>query len=180
MLIAGVFFLFYAKASGAFRLAPRMRWPIAAMIVTAVIMPDWLSGSWAADLRLPIALAFVLVGSTAYVGTRRAPIGAVAAIALVLLGVRVWTVTQSWRDADRRFAEFRAASRALPDGARLLVVEVPLTAEQSVIDGVFASPGASRADDVLAYAGARGDRPRRFRPLSILHRLDAAAAEPAQ
>jgi hypothetical protein len=136
LLIAGIFLLFYAKASGAFRLAPRMRWPIAAMIVTAIIMPDWLSGSWAADLRLPIALAFVLVGATAYVGTPRAPIAAVAALALVLLGVRVWTVTQSWRDADRRFAEFRAASRVLPDGARLLVVEVPLTAEQSLIDGV--------------------------------------------
>jgi len=135
VLVLTIFFLCYAKGSGAVRLAPSMRWPIMAMIVAAVVMPNWLAGGWAADLRLPIALPFVVLASMRFAGTRRA-LGCFAVVALALLGIRVWTVTESWRDADRRFAEFRAASRSIPEGARLLVVETPMTPDECRIDGV--------------------------------------------
>jgi hypothetical protein len=136
VLFVVISFLLYARGSAAFRLAPAMRWPLIAMVVAAVLMPDWLSGSWAADLRLPVALAFVVTASLRFDGPRRVPIACFAAIALVLLGTRVWAVSASWRDADRRFAEFRAASRAIPEGARLLAVQTPMTRNEARIDGL--------------------------------------------
>jgi hypothetical protein len=136
VLFVVIYFLLYARGSAVFRLAPAMRWPLIAMVVAAVLMPDWLSGSWAADLRLPVALAFVVTASLRFDGTRRVAIGCFAVIALVLLGTRVWAVSTSWRDADRRFAEFRTASRAISEGARLLVVQTPMTRNEARIDGV--------------------------------------------
>ena len=43
-------------------LARAMRIPIMVMLITAILMPEWLSGSWGADLRLPVALPFILIG----------------------------------------------------------------------------------------------------------------------
>jgi hypothetical protein len=115
-----------------------MRWPLLAMLVAALLMPNWLYGSWAADLRLPVALAFVLVASLRVAETwpQRRAAGGFAAAALLLLALRLWAVSEAWSDADRRFAEFRSAARALPDGARLLVVREAMTADAARIAGV--------------------------------------------
>ena len=136
VLLLVVFFLLYASRAAGVRLAPAMRWPVIAMTIAAVLMPNWLSGSWAADLRLPVTLPFVVLASLRFDGARREPVACFALIALALLGARIWAVSASWRDADRRFAEFRAASQAVTEGARLLVVQTPLTPEEAGIDGV--------------------------------------------
>jgi hypothetical protein len=138
VLLLAVCFLCHAKARRALGIAPAMRWPILAMLVAAVLMPDWLYGSWAADLRLPVALAFVAVASLRFADARRTRLatGGFATVALLLLGLRLWAVSHSWGDADRRFAEFRAASRAIPEGARLLVVEAAMAPDEARIDGV--------------------------------------------
>src|SRR5258708_15276591 len=180
VLVLTIFFLSYARGSGQVRLAPSMRWPIMAMIVAAVVMPNWLAGGLAADLRLPIALPFVVVTSTQFHGTRRRAIRCFAVIALALLGPRVAAVSQSWRDADRRFAEFRAASRTVPEGARLLVVETPMTAEEGRIEGL--SPALAHREPMVFWhmpALAVIER-NAFIPSLYFYRVDSAAAAPAQ
>ena len=57
---------------------------------------------------------------------------------MIVLGLRVWTLSQAWYDYDRWFTEFRAASAVVPPGARLLVVEAPIP-EQKHLPGVPAS-----------------------------------------
>jgi hypothetical protein len=151
VLILAVNFLIYAKVRGALSIAPAMRWPIGAMLVAAVLMPNWLYGSWSADLRLPVALAFVVVASLRFTDAARGrvAVGGFAVAALVLLGLRVWAVSQSWGDADRRYAEFRRASRALPEGARLLVVAAPVTDDAARIDGV--SDRLARREEMMFW-----------------------------
>ncbi len=134
--LAALVFLLYARRSPAFKLSPLMRMPVAALIIAAMLMPSWMSGSWLADIRLPVTLPFVLIASTRLEAPRRSVIAGFAVVALALFGTRLWLVSQVWRDADRHFAEFRAASRALPEGARLLVVQTSIAWNDGFIEGI--------------------------------------------
>lgn len=116
-------FLIFAIVTRSIKLVPEMRWPLAAMAVAALAMPNWLSGSWSADIRLPIALPFVIIASTQLQAPWRRTIGVFAVSAAMLLGARVWSVTESWRSYDQQFTEFRTAARAISPGSRLLIVE---------------------------------------------------------
>jgi hypothetical protein len=133
---------------GALRLAPAMRWPVLTIFAAAAAMPNWLYGSWGADLRLPVALAFVFIAATEPRVSRRWVAGLVAAGCVGLLVVRIAAITAVWRAMDQRFAEFRTAARTLPEGARLLVAQSPMPEAQRRIDGV---PLAVAALDPVAF-----------------------------
>jgi hypothetical protein len=115
-------FLVYACVSRSLKLAPPMRLPLAALGIATVLMPQWLSGSGAADIRLPVTLPFLIIASTRLAPSRQLVIHAFAMAAVLLLGLRLWAISESWRDYDRQFAEFRAASAVISPGARLLIV----------------------------------------------------------
>ena len=108
------------------KLGPEMRLPIGAMVVGSLLMPRVIGGSWFADIRLPVMLLFVIIASTRFEPSRKRVLLPIAAVALGILGVRVWTVSQAWRDYYRWFAEFRAASVVIAPGARLLVIQAPI------------------------------------------------------
>src|SRR5262249_54449128 len=134
VLLMGLFYISWR--TGVLKLAPAMRLPILAMIVAAVLMPNWLFGSWAADFRLPVALPFVLIASTRLDIQRRRTIGLLSAFALVFLGIRVYALTLTWRDIDSRFAEFRALAHTIPKGSRVLVVESDIPESEQHVDGI--------------------------------------------
>jgi hypothetical protein len=113
-----------AVVSRSLTLAAGMRLPIAAMIVVALLTPNRMGG-WLADIRIPVALPFVIIASTRFRASPKVGIPMAAAV-LVVVGLRVWTVSQVWRDYDRWFNEFRAASAVITPGARLLVVEASI------------------------------------------------------
>ncbi len=117
-------------------LAPEMRLPLAAMVLAAILMPHRTSGSLGADIRLPVALPFLVIASTRLVIGSKKAAGAVAAAALVLFGLRVWSVSLSWGDCDRWFAEFRSASAAIASGSRLLVVQAPISEKRRRLPGL--------------------------------------------
>jgi hypothetical protein len=124
-----ILFVIFAILTRSLKLVPEMRLPLAVMMTLALLIPNWLNGSWLADIRLPVALPFVIVASTRFEPSRTAVTRGIAAVAIILLGLRVWTVSQAWLDYDRWFAEFRSASGVITPGARLLVVQTP-TLEQ--------------------------------------------------
>jgi hypothetical protein len=84
-------------------------------------MPRSLFGSWAADLRLPIALTFMLIGFISIdlqvSAARRVFLGILA----LTLGARVTDVSLQWRQASAAVTELRMALQSLPIGAELLV-----------------------------------------------------------
>ena len=96
--------------------------PLIAMVLAAAAMPNWASASWLADIRVPVALPFLIIASSRLEPHRLRTVRLFAVIALLLLGTRIWAVTESWREIDQRFAEFRTAARAITPGARLLVL----------------------------------------------------------
>jgi hypothetical protein len=122
-MIFSIFFLYVAWRQRALCLAPAMRVSLVAMLVVSAFMPEWLSGSWAAQIRLPVATTFVLIASLTPRLPRQDVVPVFAIAALVLLGVRVWSVAASWQETSDQFAEFRAAAQAIPGGARILTVE---------------------------------------------------------
>ncbi len=126
-----------ALKSGVLRLSPAMRFPLIAMLFVAVLIPEYLSGSWSAQIRLPVALMFVLIASTRPDPTRRSASILLISAMLVLLGLRVSAVTQNWRDMEARMTELRAALQTLPAGVRLLPV-------QSKTLSSIAQPGGAR------------------------------------
>jgi len=125
-------FLAVAIVTRSLRFAPEMRLPIATMIVVSLLLPNVISGSSFADIRLPVMLPFVIIASTRFAPSDRQIIFPIAAVALTVLGVRIWTVSQAWRDYDRWFAEFRTASTAIAPGARVLVVATRPTEPRSL------------------------------------------------
>jgi hypothetical protein len=78
-------------------------------------------------------LPFVIIASTRFEPSRKRVLLPIAA---VVLGVRVWTVTQTWRDYDRWFGEFRTASAVIAPGARLLVVQAPIPQDKLHLPGI--------------------------------------------
>jgi hypothetical protein len=124
------------RAENALKLAPDMRFPLGAMLVVAALTPHWVSGSWNADIRLPVAMVFLIVGATRFEAPRPAVTTSLALVALALFGLRVWSVTASWRDFDTHVARFRAADRVLSKGARLLVVADAIPPEAQRVPGV--------------------------------------------
>jgi hypothetical protein len=127
-----ILFLAYAIMTGSLKVAPEMRLPLAVMILVVLLVPHRVSGAAFADIRLPVALPFVIVASTRLEMSRKKAVVSFAAAASLVLGLRVWTVTQTWCDYDRWFTEFREVSAVVPPGARLLVVETPLPGQKQL------------------------------------------------
>lgn len=127
--------IYLAWRNGALTLAPAMRLPLLAVIIVAVLMPKWLFGSWAADVRLPIALSFILISATRLRVSRGTGYG-LGMLAVAFLALRVYALTVSWRDMDQRFDEFRAAAAAIPQGSRFLVVQSSMPSPQRVVADV--------------------------------------------
>lgn len=128
--VLAVEFLLFPTAllTGALRLVPSMRVPLLAMVIASALMPEWLEGSWAAHIRLPIAFVFVFIASTQFDRSRRVIGACLGAIVLLLLGLRIWAVSENWRDMDARVSELRAALKTVPEGIRLLTVQSPMPA----------------------------------------------------
>lgn len=127
---------------GRLRLHPDLRWPFVALMVVAIFMPNWLSGSWGADFRIPVALPYLFFGATrpqlSFGATCPRDISVpfargVAVVALSFLLFRTAALSASWSDLDRDYAEFRAASVAMPLGARLMIVQEELPASRRQI-----------------------------------------------
>jgi hypothetical protein len=134
-------FLLLAARRGALKLAPGMGLPIAAMVVTAVLMPHYAHGSAYADIRLPVSLPFMILASTTFTATRKWLPPALAGLALVAFSLRIWTVSESWQYYDRLFNEFRAASTVIAPGARLLVVEPMPSGDDTTAPAPMSLPG---------------------------------------
>jgi hypothetical protein len=132
-------FVLAAIASGTLRLSRAMRLPVLAIVLAALVMPVWLSGGYGADWRLPVSFPFILIASTRFELTKPWQMPALAVCAILASGLlltRIFAVTVDWQDMDRKLAEFRAAARVIPAGARLMVAQSPMPDGFQKIDGV--------------------------------------------
>lgn len=99
-------------------------WTLAA-IGTAVFlaMPRVLFGSWAADLRLPVALVFMLIGFIRFNDSSRAVRYAFYAFVLGIAVARFGSVQMTWRNMDQAYDDFRRSIELIAPGSTILVAE---------------------------------------------------------
>jgi hypothetical protein len=128
--------LMFSVTRRALRIVLEMRLPLAAMVVVAILMPNFVNGSWGADFRLPVILPFVLLASTQLEATSKPLLRGLSLAMIVLFGLRIVAVSRSWHDYDRWFDEFRRASAVISPGSRLLIVETPLIDKRPQLSGV--------------------------------------------
>ena len=129
-------FIVFVLTRRAVRFIPEMKLPLVVLIVTAILMPSWVNGSALVDWRLPAILPSILLAVTDLEIAREGVKRALAAVALLLLAVRVWTVNQCWQDYEHWFNEFRQASKVIKPGSRLLIVESNIPQDQRFLPGV--------------------------------------------
>lgn len=103
------------------RLTPAMKLPLLVLAVLYLAMPNQIYTAASVDHRLPLVIALVLIASTdlAPMPLRRARIG--AAVAVLLLVVRVGVAAGHWLAFDALYAQYQAALDTMPAGAKLAV-----------------------------------------------------------
>lgn len=111
-------------ASRSLQLAPRMGWPLLAMALISVAMPQWLFSTWGADFRLPPVLGVMLVAGVVVKRRIRLFTDVVVLMGVALIGARAWWMMSTVAEKDRQVAELRAAyARHLPKGSSLLIAQ---------------------------------------------------------
>ncbi|HLY54731.1 MAG TPA: hypothetical protein VKS60_04200, partial [Stellaceae bacterium] len=100
-------------------LAPAMRWPLAALALAALVLPNQIGQATWVDARIPSTLALVFVASLDWRGESAIRTIASPVVAALFLA-RTGFMTLQWWTAQPVFAEFRAAFASIEPGARLL------------------------------------------------------------
>ena len=102
-------------------LHPRMRLPLIALAVAALLLPVKAMGGWGLHLRLP-AVATALLFASCEVRLSPRLIGVLGAAIVSALVWLATTLATDWKKYDRQISEFRAALRDVPRGSRLMTV----------------------------------------------------------
>ena len=102
--------------------------------VVYLAMPRVLFASYTADQRLPVALAFMLIGTFDVKLHHRMVRRGFIAMLLVMLGVRLIEVDVSWSDLSATTTEFRGSTKRLKPGSKVLVAYSTQTGGDDVTD----------------------------------------------
>ncbi len=105
------------------RLAPVLHGPVIALAVAAVLAPSVLFNAWGSDFRLPLVLVVVVLAGVVPAGVERRSAGVALACVCGLVAWRSADAFVLLRAVDAQVASVRGVVAALPEGARLLVVE---------------------------------------------------------
>jgi MFS family permease len=124
--LAAILLFWVLRVKRLLALAAPMRWPLLAVTVAAILVPNQLMSVWGPDFRLPTILLLLLIGGTDLrIGTRKQAAVFAGLVAAMVL-VRVGTVTSDWRRMAADFAEFRAATAVLDRGSKVVAVQALL------------------------------------------------------
>lgn len=117
-IVAALLVLLFTRS---LTLVPAMRVPLVILGGVALFMPMWVFSLVGVDFRLPFLIVCLAVAGTSLKTNTRPFIPALAMVALLLFGGRIWSTTELWRGYDQEFRELREASRTIDPGARVIV-----------------------------------------------------------
>jgi hypothetical protein len=100
---------------------PRIWLVLVVLAILSAFVPEWAMGGWGIDLRLPAVLGALAFASAEFRFEKRIEI-ALALGMVVLVAFCAATLAGNWLYYDHRFAEFRAAARALSAGSKIVTV----------------------------------------------------------
>lgn len=102
--------------------------------VVYLAMPRLLFASYTADQRLPVALAFMLIGTVDVRLHHRTVRRGFIALLLIVLAVRLIEVDANWADLSEITSEFRSSTKRLKPGSKVLVAYAAGSAGDDVAD----------------------------------------------
>jgi hypothetical protein len=105
---------------GRLYLAPTMRVPLILLGTASLAMPNWLSGVWGIDYRLPVVFVFLLIASFEWRNVRARVAIPLAGIMMALLAANVASIVSAWGPIGIQYDEFRAALQVIAPGARVI------------------------------------------------------------
>jgi hypothetical protein len=123
LTLAAVGLYWIGRENRLFRLAPQIRWPLTAIAVAAILVPNRLLNVGGTDFRLPVIFLLLLIGGTDLSHVTRKQAMVFAGLLAVLMLVRVGTVSAEWRRMSADLSELRAAMTAFDRGSRVVVVQ---------------------------------------------------------
>lgn len=106
-------------------IAPALKVPVILLTAVTVIMPNYLSGVWGTDFRLPAILVCVLVASVVPSSGAAKQVQVIVVLGAALLIGRSYFIADHWKALDNQFAEFRGSTAAMTKGAAILQVQDP-------------------------------------------------------
>ena len=106
-------------------IAPALKVPVILLTAVTVMMPNYLSGVWGTDFRLPAILVCVLLASVVSSSRAAKQVQFIVVLGAALLIGRSYFIADHWKALDRHFSEFRTASAAITSGAAILEVQDP-------------------------------------------------------
>ncbi|MDB5481635.1 MAG: hypothetical protein JWO83_2688 [Caulobacteraceae bacterium] len=123
LVVLGLLLLFPGRRRrlfGRLALAAPMRAPLAILALAALATPWVLSGVAWMDIRLPVALVWLLIASCEWREPSRRGGLIAAGVLVALLGLQMASIVRAWRPIGRQFDDFRAAAAVIPRGARVI------------------------------------------------------------
>ena len=122
--LAAIVTIWWLRRRRRIAFSPDMRLPAFVLLIAAIAMPRILQGVFAADLRLPCLLYFLVVAASEvrFEGRRQVVAFTVGVFALLVL--RVGTTIVTWSHVEADYREFRAADHVLGRGSRVAVTPV--------------------------------------------------------
>ncbi len=104
---------------GWLKVHPAMYLVLFILLASVILMPEWALGGWGVDLRLPGILGAIAFASSEFTLAPRWQ-KTLAAGAVAALCVTAAAAGGNWAYYDRQYAEFRAALKNVPVGARIM------------------------------------------------------------
>jgi len=111
----------FAYWRGWLRVASAAAAPLIVLAVLYIVMPDTLFGATGADRRMPLAIALLLIGSSAWQAPFARQGRLFISAAFALFALRLGVVTITWQASAALYANLLAGIDTLPVGARVAV-----------------------------------------------------------
>ena len=111
----------FAYWRGWLRVAPAAAVPLIVLALLYIVMPDTLFGATGADRRMPLAMALLLIGGSAWQAPFARQGRLFLSAAFALFALRLGAVAATWQISGALYANLIAGLDTLPVGARVAV-----------------------------------------------------------
>lgn len=104
-------------------LVASMRLPILVLFIASFFIPQSILGGGAVHLRLPVLMTFMIIASISPNVLPEKKTRMFFVFVIVVLGLRAFDISRTWRTIDADYSEIRVASHAIQPGARILTLD---------------------------------------------------------
>lgn len=115
LVLAG--FMIFAIFKKQIRISNPLMYPLALLVLAFAAMPTVMFSAYGADVRIPIAFAFLAIAAIELESQKFVKIAMI--LLLIVFSVRLGFITKNWQAADKTYAQYVEAFEKIEEGSRL-------------------------------------------------------------